>query len=900
MRIIHQIEMAKHRPAKLFWNPLSLVLVAAFAITLLVGVISSTPLTATLDHNAANLFLATTAQVFGGILAIVFSISALVVTIVADRYSHQLISKFTNDRLTRATFFVLLACAVVALLSINISLPMYQAGFLGMVLLTSVGFGLLLWYLAHALQLIKPETMAQLLIADGLECLRNQDNDGFFRVLSSIGDVTLKAFARQEDNIAEIYLRALDEVHQGWIKSHRMPAQGEIDQVWSTMVFGRQSPIMNQFKRVFKVFLSREDETLTRLVEQLSGGAIDSLLPKRDEEQLLNGLLTQYQELAQLAIEQQNAVRFAFLRFYRDRIRSLVGATTGYLALCKKAFVETCAEVIKNDDVELWRRTLNFYCGGFSSIAEQNHTLRNDNLSQLWQILQNEDPSTDWRQPYEWTNWLANLLQPQLTIERQDLFELSLYHVAGRFSGDHLALRQIEQIRISLHELQAANHLIDAFFQVGIEALSLGRYPYIKSLLLHCTSQPDTYMLIPDLGYALTQVTYYARNARYQYRDSDKEELVHSFCFVYLACALHKSKQKEWAPMNLDFNEAMLSADNEFSEALTADIRNTYRFLSGFSHEIKAIVQQYDFIAAKSEEWDDLFDGNAAQAFQNARNWLTNQERIQRWQNSARQLVERLPVDGRRRDKHFAHLRQSFESNFRIDQLATITETLPADVPSKQLKSQAHCDKIEFTILRGTNRQIDGPALVGSDLAKQEVDHLVQTVLSEENVPAIRAESLTFNAVNRGVEQIVGSGGQPTILMVSHAHYKHAHDIDPEFRTRIRPGTNISHLVMDGSLELAILIDRNLTECALVLDPHSGNWSRLGSVEPSVSVCPQDALKIHLAATEMIQYQLVNPQGGVVLRFNPAETSNDSVWPNNYSLRPLARLVKWLSEIFAG
>jgi hypothetical protein len=127
---------------------------------------------------------------------------------------------------------------------------------------------------------------------------------------------------------------------------------------------------------------------------------------------------------------------------------------------------------------------------------------------------------------------------------------------------------------------------------------------------------------------------------------------------------------------------------------------------------------------------------------------------------------------------------------------------------------------------------------------------------------------LTYEAICRGVDQILENGHRPTVLLVSLEQYQYALDTDTEFRKRIRPGIN--RLVIDDSLELDILTRLPTTEYALILDPASGRWSEIDPIRPAVSVCPKDALQVHLEAKVTVQYHLINLHGVAILRFSQA------------------------------
>lgn len=847
----------------------------ALVITLLVDWISPERLTETIDADFANLFLATIAQVFGGALAIVFSVSALVITMIADRYTHQLVSKFAADPLTIITFLALLTCTLVALISIGVSLPMYKWGFLGMVFFVSFGLGLLAQYLLHALHLIKPSTMSHLLSTDGLKALEKQDDDGLFKVLSSIGDVVFKAIERGEEDIAEDYLRALHRIQIGWLANDRKPLQGTYDQSLVTLGIERRSPVLNQYKRIFKVLMDKNNEILARLIENLVAESVASLIERENESLTLKGLLKQHRELAELAIEHHNSSRFGFLHSYRDLIWYTGRLKRDYLALCLNAFVEICSEIMVRDDVELWDHTLHFFSSGYQSIDDLYTSLENDHLARLVYPLAHQDSSQNWQWLLTWRTWVLNTLKPRLTPHKRSLLMLSLEGISNSLNSEHPAQVQIRQINEHLTRIDVTTHLIDAFLRIGIKALALEKYQYIKSLWQPDDSLPRIECAPPDLGFAILQTVFYARNSRYMYFEPEEMSVAFRYCFLNFAYALHRSAQHEWSPTIPTYRSAAHSRYGEFSEAAAEDLRDLYRLSTDFQHDIQPILEQYDFIANNHAGWDDMFDGNAARAFQDARDWLLDEERQQNWSNTASELIEGLPVGVRQRLQCFTQIRQSHQATSRVAQLAEVIPSSRNSATQEHLDSRVHCDKVHLTILRDFQPHSDGAfqaASLGGSLATREEAFIIQTILDNGNAHVIDAERLNFAALVAGVVEVRNSGFEPTVLITSLEQIHDAFDNDQYFRTHVRPIDNQRQIVIDESTRLQILELLHGVNHALILAPASGHWSVIEQVRPSITVCPNDPLRLHLNAEETVQYQLVHEEGVAILRFSSIPT----------------------------
>lgn len=845
----------------------------ALVITVLVGWIAPERLTETIDADFANLFLATIAQVFGGALAIVFSVSALVVTMIADRYTHQLVSKFATDPLTIITFVALLACTLVALVFIGVSLPMYKWGFLGMIFFVSLGLGLLAQYLFHALHLVKPSTMSLLLSKDGLDALRKQEDEAFFRVISSIGDVVLKAVERGEENVAEDYLRSLHRIHLEWIENDRKPVQGTYDQSLVTLGDQRRSPVINQLKRIFTVLMVKNDENLTRLVEDLSVDGISILAKRGTEELTVRGLLKQRQELAKLAIENRNSSRYGFLHSYQNLIWYVSRVGEDYLRSYLEEFVGFCNEIMVQDDVGLWDHMLRDFLGGYRSINNLYLSIQHE-LSSPLPLLSRRNFVDIRGWLLAWGRWIQNTLKPRLTPHKWKLLRVSLDAISNSLGSGHSAQRPLRQLNDHLIRINITTHLIDAFFQIGVKALALGKNQYIKTLW-----QPhDLDCVPPDLGFGVYQIISHVRSERFGFSEPEYHSAVLRYCFLYFAYTLHRATRKEWSPMiPSEIREAILSRYGEFSETIVDDLRDVYRLLTNFQHDIQPILEQYDFIANNHADWDDVFDDNAARAFQDARDWLLDEERQQNWSNATSELIEILPVGIRQRLQCFTRIRRTHRATSRVAQLAEVIPSSKNNAAPEQLDSSVHCDKIHLTVLRDFQPHSDGAfqaAALGGNLATQEEAFIIQTILENGDAHVIDVERLTFSALVAGVTQVRNCGFEPTALITSLEQIHDAFDNDQDFRTHVRPIDNQRQIVIDESTRLLILELLHGVKHALILAPASGHWSVTEPVRPSITVCPNDPLRLHLSAEETVQYQLAHEEGVAILRFSAIPTHN--------------------------
>ena len=93
------------------------LLVTAAFVQMLTGVPLNTPFA---DGGIANSFLGTIAQVLGGILAIVLSLSVLGVEIASDKYTPRLLSYYRNDKVTWLILICFVVCIVISVVAMGI------------------------------------------------------------------------------------------------------------------------------------------------------------------------------------------------------------------------------------------------------------------------------------------------------------------------------------------------------------------------------------------------------------------------------------------------------------------------------------------------------------------------------------------------------------------------------------------------------------------------------------------------------------------------------------------------------------------------------------------------------------------------------------------------------------
>lgn len=236
---------------------------------------------------------------------------------------------------------------------------MFQWGFLAMAFFFIFCMTVLLFYLIHTISFMKPEGLAADLLEEGSQAFRDQDYEKLERVITSLGDIILKAFDRGEDAVAKLYLQSLARLQQHWLEQDQ-PVERR-DEGYATLGFGKRSPIFNQYRRVLKSFTTRGDEDLSETINALASESILNLMDRSESIEALKGLLSQYNDFVALVVGNKSPARFGFLHSFRDMIWKELDYrrkthNEEYASIFK--FIEVNRIIIEHADQELWQHIL--------------------------------------------------------------------------------------------------------------------------------------------------------------------------------------------------------------------------------------------------------------------------------------------------------------------------------------------------------------------------------------------------------------------------------------------------------------------------------------------------------------------------------------------------------------
>jgi len=350
------------------------------------------------------------------------------------------------------------------------------------------------------------------------------------------------------------------------------------------------------------------------------------------------------------------------------------------------------------------------------------------------------------------------------------------------------------------------------------------------------------------------------------------EVYVLGYYLLCLAYVLHRAKS-DWQPTVPHFTRAMLSRGDEYSAAMGQELSAVHTFLVNLPHRAGKVLAQYDTVASMSEEWDDVFDGQASDALEEARDWLEDQDRRKDWKEKAESVIRNLPLDEGRVEEFKKAALEYYQSQSRVNQLA-ITENSGEKAPTELIRYPHHCDKQPFTLI-GQGRVSTVGFLAVYQVASKEIDYIANTILEHEETKLTEVKQLTFDVVAKAVEGIREGGYEAMVLLAPRQQIGSAWQNDAQFRIHMVYEGDERYLKLSESTKLRILeLDG---DHAFVLDRSVGNWKTVQPLEVEVTECDKNPLKVHITAQEVVSYQVLNPGAIKILKFRSSGQQNSRV-----------------------
>jgi hypothetical protein len=845
-------------------KPLTILFIVYVLIMAIIsGYICSKPLSTPIDSNLANSFLATIAQVSASILAIVFSVSILAIEIVSDRYSTRLYSYFIKDKATIITFFSHLICISISLIAIgDNTFPMFQWGFLAMILLFMFCIFTLSVYFIQTLSLLNPKNLADRIKNEAVNRIVKCDWDSAQEDITSLGDITLKAFKRDEEDVTRKCLVLLHEILRGLFNNDKSSNNAfdkksiELPQQFSCI----QIPIIAQYYRIYKIAIDDKNYEITQMVAHFLSGAIVMIL-KTDNSGLIKRSLHQYEDFFQITLETDDFSREILIQTLRDIIFPFygIGISDENLSIGLGLLIQINKIIIDHDGFEVWRLVLNYfsklpsieyaYDSFYSKIREFLKSLNDIGIE-----ISNE----------KFQFWLGvfTVMSNRITRTNYDLTVQILLEIEKYIPPSDEKINRIrKETRELLDKLYRLTTIYDAFFYICIHALFRKKNNFIKELWQHTNpldadaiwGNPN--MIYLNLGFLTNQMmahTIYPFEIL-QYHGIKKYAL--KYYLLCISYALNK-KTSDWVPSTYPFMKSDLLLDNDFSRALTQDIRAQYYLLKNFSFTAKQVLSQADEIKFNNKEWNDIFDGNIIHSLDKASVWLSN---TQEWENEADNIITEVPLDDVKIEGYRKLSLDYYYSNRLIEDVV-IFDTSSGKNPTELIEScNYQCpDKIEFTKI-GISESTEiglryGYEAIGN-IIRSEVDFIIQRLQKQKGIKKQKIKQLTYTYIQKAAKQITNVGFDADVIIVDGFQFSNSYRNDISIRENIEYIENKRFIKLSSTLKLRI-IEIKCNTMVYLLSKKAGKWITSRPLTVSIQECDKNPLKVESIARETVDYQI--------------------------------------------
>lgn len=562
-------------------------------VTVVVGLIAGMYIGAPLDSDFANTFLASLAQILAGILAIVFSVSVLAVGIVSDRYTSQFIRYITESKSASFVLFFYLLCIALFVIGMGIqNIPMVQGGFLATIWLFTFSLMLVPIFFESTLQRLDPGNLALSIQKEALQALKQQNGTLLVSRTTSLGDLARKAFERGEDDIVERCLHSLAMLQQAVFTQDskldflRKSMAGR-DLVLASWEFGLRSPVVGQYYRIYELAIKSGNEGVASHIVQLLSDAVTTLSQRDGTTESLKGILLQYQEFIEVAIEHKSLSRIPLVWALGSAMlpkKLSLAFAKNYLPLYGSVLVNANRIIVDRGDMELWKRELGYF-SSVSSIENAHATFRNELHVLLSEIRRAEVPIKGEKLALLHSITLQNSLS---NWHQTDLALLIMNELRRAISGlpERQQLLDRVQNASDLHlKWWAITRVYDVFFASCVYALYQRQIHYIKELWQH-VNPPDAsgLSLNTNLVYFNAGFLTYQMVAQLSLpRDIDDFHGAELYDLKYyllcLAYALKHSHTEEWLPQTQFFVGHMLEQSEPFPTLLSRYISAVHTFL---------------------------------------------------------------------------------------------------------------------------------------------------------------------------------------------------------------------------------------------------------------------------------------------------------------------------------
>lgn len=844
-----------------------------------------------------NAFLDNLSQLLGAAVGIIFTISTIAVTIASDKYTSQIFSRYLSDWKPWVSLTCILIVITIATISIGLNDPMTEFYYWLMVLFFIWSIEALLYYVLHTMDSLQPETLAQYTLNQGLQALdkhsqlpahEQKDKESpLIETAAILAGLTIKAIEQRDEALAEKYLTAMGALQEKWATVTLEPFETNLSG-WDIFSKQYESPIINEYERIFKLVYAQISENLKVVFLSLLRNSIDQLIVSDNNIRKLGTVLRQYNSIFKFMMIQggkEENVRFPFFMILRNTIEHY---QNHYIATCTNAISGLLQIIIELDDHELWDKGLDFFTTNSLSSETLRDYLTND-LTQLVSYIPNDQYHGYW-------HYLRNLilygLEPKWTFDNFKVFKIGLEQIMNAIPN---AIRSnayyTQNVYRHMRSLEINTHLADSLYVMCLNLFAQGEYSYIVKLWQFRGPNHNNIQWLPRRLDFLTiqmmehQIVAFGIINRKHLAFSE-ETYVYQYYLLCLAYLLQKGSQEfiiyPELPSKIIRHE--LGKDTILKNCLVNALQTKYIQLQNLPHILnQKILRQYDNVARLAEDkcLEQAFDNNFLVALEKARQWLESPQINEKIERSSYEIAQVFPLV----ESKINNYRQSFEGSYQNleDRFGLLTIEAHRPISTKTLFSHTeHLHKNIFTDLKAQNGFNDSELHINglvSSLYEREYSYILAEIRNHRTIHSITSDELAWDmiidAANNLSRQFYSDYFILWLPLDQVFFFERTVSVFGNVADQIgRRIVEIQRENHEHPVRFLVLPLHNSILNAILFSPVSIQWTTIEFPSIVLSDCPRDEKMMHISANGVFACEIVMPNGIVWFEFTTISHSD--------------------------
>jgi hypothetical protein len=798
----------------------------------------------------------TAATVMASLIAIVFSISLVMIQIGSDKYSFKILDFFVHEKRTMALFgismftilltLILMWLNLVTMLSFSIIFSMF------------IIWTIIFWYyFVNIVRITNPEQIAEITVNKCKLQIEQRNIRSINSIVVAITDSTISALYRKETNLAMKFINSFFELHYIALKNNFTKAKKEI---------------FNQFLRIIEVLI----DTRNAIRNYLWGNIFYVLIHEVNTQNELDSNFIDYYTLNFLININKKIIDSDDYNGFKNEIReySLVLVQDNPLMLQNDLLTdlihkETLVSLNIINDTDTINQSLDQYNEIFFLIFHKSMKNFNDTLelkmyferysqfieSTLKQNFPNEPNFND----------KINQIHTNVRFLNHKICSLYLaykIHFLYFIVGSYIVFKKIENKFESQVYIKAMWEITDSKNPMVINSNNPPALfnPYWLTLLrLYGGTNNENFTFNTSLRFQFDTFI-------------DPEKSLTNYYIICLTKALSLNQNSPQFP-NYDIK--------------TEDyLKFNLQLASAFIVDSKKYLECCDDLINTSNEWDILFDNRSSQLFLKTRQWII--EKIDYCKLFIDNFVKDVEVDATKMQDITNLISTAYIESCSIKNLINI-QTIKH--PQPQI-GEFSPHKLVITNYPKQNlvddNLINYPVTLsahvyqtsGKNFAMRDRDYIIMSLCNNPDIPKIYLNSLDLvelnKLINKLYHELTEKNFKPTCIIMPMKLFRdffNIHVIDMAS----------SNYVMDtGEVIKTIFLPCLTFEAVIIINSNIGLWTyklqenRLTPLKITFDQCA-DKLHVNITVRTDVHLDIKNPESAVIV-YLPDKSQNESRW----------------------